>query len=159
MANLAIRGHKTRGEEVIEILEMLGGENLYSKSCSDSNMFCYLSNEKRICELPVSESYREFILFTFEQFLEKFPYKVGDKAIDIKTNRIVEIYKAHWSESNNCTYYDVKLCNNTGYVRSYKFLQPYKEEIKEEIKIDIPEGYEFVGVDNQQVVFTKMQPK
>lgn len=27
MANLAIRGHATRGKEVIEILEMLGGEN------------------------------------------------------------------------------------------------------------------------------------
>jgi hypothetical protein len=27
MANLAIRGHKTRGKEVIEILEMLGGKS------------------------------------------------------------------------------------------------------------------------------------
>lgn len=27
MARLAIRGHETRGKEVIELLEMLGGKN------------------------------------------------------------------------------------------------------------------------------------
>lgn len=36
MAQLAINGHATRGEEVIEILEMLGGSNPhnYSADCS-----------------------------------------------------------------------------------------------------------------------------
>jgi hypothetical protein len=126
MANLAIRGHKTRWGEVIRTLEMLGGENLYSKSGYEDGLFYYLSDEQRICSLPISESYRDFILFTIEEFLKKFPYKVGDKVIDIKTNRIVEIYKVHWSESNNCTYYDVKRPDNTGCVRSYKFLQLYK---------------------------------
>lgn len=39
-------------------------------------------------------------------------------------------------------------------------IEPYKEETMEEIKIDIPKGYEFSGVDddNQKVVFTRIQP-
>lgn len=42
-----------------------------------------------------------------------------------------------------------------------KRLYTYKEEIMEEIKIDIPKGYEFAGIDDsrQQVVFTKIQPE
>lgn len=35
MANLAIKGHATRGKEVIEILEMLGGENGYHRLAGD----------------------------------------------------------------------------------------------------------------------------
>ena len=79
MAKLAIIGHNIRGNEVIKILEMLGGKNVYNKSCSDDNLFCYISDENRICELPISESYRDFILFTLEEVLEKFPYKIGGK--------------------------------------------------------------------------------
>ena len=33
MAQLAIKGHPTRGGEVIQMLEMLGGENNYSRHC------------------------------------------------------------------------------------------------------------------------------
>lgn len=31
MATLAIKGHATRGKEIIEILEMLGGELIFIK--------------------------------------------------------------------------------------------------------------------------------
>lgn len=131
MTNLAIRGHATRGKEVIEILEMLGGK--ISHECGYEDGFdphyAYFidTNENSFIDgfLLCDKNSTDFSIFTLEQFIKKFPYKVGDKVIDIKTNRIVEIYKAHWSESNNCTYYDVKLRNNTGCVRSYKFLQPF----------------------------------
>jgi hypothetical protein len=124
MANLAIKGHATRGKEVIEILEMLGGVNKYEISDAGLDLlYAIRSHDKFIIGVYPTNT---FIIFTLEEFLKKFPYKVGDKVIDIKTNRIVEIYKAHWSESNNCTYYDVKRPDNTGCVRSYKFLQPYK---------------------------------
>ena len=124
MANLAIRGHATRGKEVIEILEMLGGANKYEISEAKVDLlYAIRSHDKFIIGVYPTDT---FIVFTLEEFLKKFPYKVGDKVIDIKTNRIVEIYKAHWSESNNCTYYDVKRPDNTGCVRSYKFLQLYK---------------------------------
>lgn len=87
MAKLAIKGHETRGNEVIKILEMLGGENLYNKSCSNDSLFYYISDEDRICELPISESYRDFVLFTLEEFIEKHPYEVGDEVFITKRNK------------------------------------------------------------------------
>lgn len=64
------------------------------------------------------------------------------------------------------------LCHRKGSIFSYSLesviawcplsdIEPYKEETMEEIKVDIPKGYEFAGVDddNQQVVFTKIQPQ
>lgn len=164
MKKLAIKGHATRGKEVIELFEMLGGRNTDNYRGNDEGWFYFVDDfgDINCCHEATTES--EFISFTLEEFLEKFPYKVGDKVIDIKTNRIVEIYKVHWSESNNCTYYDVKLCNNTGYVRSYKFLQPYKEETMEEIKIYIPEGYEFHDdkgnvINTSTIELVKKQPE
>lgn len=158
MAQLAIKGHSTRGKEVIEILEMLGGTNKYN-CLGVFEIRLYLINASGDIEDISLRNNSNYQIYTLEEFLEKFPYKVGDKVIDIKTDRIAKIYKAHWSESRNCTYYDLKLSNNTGFVRSYKFLQPYKEETMGEIKIDIPKGYEFVGISNdkQQVVFTKIR--
>lgn len=131
MANLAIKGHATRGKEVIEILEMLGGANLYSKSCSDSNLFCYLSNEKRICELPISESYREITLFTLEEFLEKFPYKVGDRVKTIY-GKIGIVSKPIWSNRDNCIRYELEADTDSFYFINE--LQPYKEETMEKEK-------------------------
>jgi hypothetical protein len=40
LPTLAIKGHTTRGKEIIEILEMLGGDNLYNKK-GDNEIFCY----------------------------------------------------------------------------------------------------------------------
>lgn len=179
MAQLVIKGHPTCGKEVIEILEMLGGANLYSKSCSDSNLFCYLSNEKRICELPISESYREITLFTLEEFLEKFPYKVGDRVKTIY-GKIGIVNKPIWSNRDNCIRYELEADTDSFYFINE--LQPYKEEpmylnrkvneqaeeikkilepvkeIMEEIKLDIPNGYEFFGIDDDnKIVLTKKQ--
>lgn len=129
---LAIKGHSTRGAEVIEILEMLGGINADNLYGDDTYYYYYITDDEEIDAVVFKYSDDEACIFSLEEFLEKFPYKVGDKVIDTKTDRVVEIYKAHWSETNNRTYYDVKCFDNTGYVRSHIFLQPYKEEIMEE---------------------------
>jgi hypothetical protein len=92
MANLArrlkIKGHPTRGREVIEILEMLGGVNRYNYR-GDSDKLCfYIINEQDTDTDIIVYDYvdgfyiwggDEYILtLTLEEFLEKFPYKVGD---------------------------------------------------------------------------------
>ena len=129
MANLAIKGHATRGKEVIEILEMLSGENLYSKSGYEDGLFYYLSDEQRICSLPISESYRDFILFTIEEFLKKFPYKVGDKVKYI--NNIFDIKSSRWDCEKNTVIYYIDADWSAGYVVETDNLQPYKEETME----------------------------
>ena len=84
MANLAIRGHKTRGKEVIEILEMLGGKNIHNSWGVFENRI-YTIDEKTGEIIDVSEiHYSDYNLFTFEEFLEKYPYKIGDKVVYTK---------------------------------------------------------------------------
>jgi hypothetical protein len=39
MGNIAIKGHPTRGKEVIEILEMLGAKNKYNLSGDGTNAY------------------------------------------------------------------------------------------------------------------------
>ena len=45
MANIAIKGHETRGKEVIQLLEMLGGENLERLNGSDIDAIYHISSE------------------------------------------------------------------------------------------------------------------
>ena len=78
MANLAIKGHPTRGKEVIEILEMLGGK--ISHECGyedgfDSDFMYFIdTNENSFIDgvLFGDENPTKFSIFTIEEFLEKY---------------------------------------------------------------------------------------
>ena len=151
MANLAIKGHPTRGKEVIKILEMLGGVNKYEiPTAKEDLLYTIRSHDKFIIAVSPTNT---FVVFTIEEFLEKFPYKVGDKALFYGDP--VFITKIEWIEwiEDSVAYHFYY--NGRELIAPAKHLQPYKEETMEEIKIDIPKGYEFARVDddNQQVVF------
>lgn len=159
MARLAIKGHKSRGNEVIEILEMLGGKNLHNY-CADCDSSCfYIGKETNIIYYDYVNNCEDLLIFTLEEFEQKFPYKVGDKII-------YKIYGIHskiktmlWNVEKEQVFY--RLESNKLFVATADELKPYKEETMEEIKVDIPKGYEFAGVDDttQQVMFTKIQPE
>jgi hypothetical protein len=95
MANLAIFGHKTRGEEVIRTLEMLGGVNQFNLE-GNTNAWYVLDEGRTIrwCEWIFEEKG-----FTLEEFLEKFPYKVGDRVRVPEYESEVYISKMHWDGS------------------------------------------------------------
>ncbi len=198
---LAIKGHPTRGKEVIEILEMLGGKISHEcgyKDGFDSSYLFFINTDENffIDGLAYnSEELKNYYIFALEEFLEKFPYKVGDKVLYYGDP--VFITQIEWiADSVSYHFY----YNGKELMLPSKHLQPYKEETMEvtkefkqkycsncgsqrcsgdgewleeceyykneqrtmeEIKIDIPKGYEFTGVDDnaQQVVFTKIQPE
>ena len=77
MANLAIKGHSTRGKEVINLLEMLGANSLGYKDTFVG--FYYYIECGAICSSDEYPTYAT--IFTLEEFLEKYPYKVGDKVV------------------------------------------------------------------------------
>jgi hypothetical protein len=153
MPNIAIRGHKTRGEEVIRTLEMLGAVNIHY--CTGGCDFIYYYVDEDNIIYPFSQ-YPNAPIFTLEEFLEKFPYKVGDNVIHSDYESPLEIVGMKLEDDS--IKYEV-YTDDYGYWFSVDELQPYKEEAMEEIKIDIPKGYEFAGIDNQQVVFEKVKPK
>lgn len=139
MAKLAIKGHATRGNEVIEILEMLGGNNIHNY-VTDCNCFGFY-----ICD-KTRNIYYDWIhnfdvegvsICTLEEFLEKFPYKVGDKVRTVY-GRIGIINKPIWSNRDNCIRYELEADTDSFYFVNE--LQPYKEETMED-KGNISDGY------------------
>ena len=82
---LAIRGHSTRGKEVIELLEMMGGKNIHNLSGNNSYAYYVIEgcqNEIRAGEYIFGNE--DMYFFTIEEFLEKYPFKVGDKVVYTK---------------------------------------------------------------------------
>jgi hypothetical protein len=104
MAQLAIRGHATRGKEVIEILEMLGGKQFESYNGNDVN-WCYTIIDGAIDWDYASDKYK---VFSLEEFIEKFPYKIGDKIY--LNGDYVEITGLYWNGTcNEVNYEGVKV--------------------------------------------------
>lgn len=173
MANLAIKGHSTRGNEVIKILEMLGGRNKYHINITE----CHLLYTIREGDNVIIGTYPNSSIsqiYTLEEFLEKFPYKVGDKVQHNGATSLGSVYvieQMKW-EDNQVKYVicDLYLENNKCTVIS-KDLQQYKEETMEkEISGAIVdrficlEGYDFYDekgniIDTKEITMKKKKPK
>ena len=86
--NLAIKGHPTRGKEVIQLLEMLGGKNEDNMGGSEPRLYYLIGilNPKILCSYicNLTSCHEDFIFYTLEEFEEKFPYKVGDCVVNHK---------------------------------------------------------------------------
>ena len=176
MKNLAIKGHATRGKEVIEILEMLGG--MMKGKLGGTETFCayYVDSDGSIDYKHYSR-FDDTIQFTLEEFLEKFPYKIGDKVQRNGTTSCGSVFvieQMKW-EDNQIKYVICDLywknCKST--VTS-KDLQPYKEETMDKAKAPnligedycgkrfgykIPNGYEFDCIKNNEIILKPKQPQ
>jgi hypothetical protein len=106
---LAIKGHRTRGKEVIEILQMLGGgKTVYSGT--DTLCIYFLNESGEI----ISELYREdcsltsltYDVYTLEEFLKKFPFKVNDIVVNDNYSCTGIITEMRWDNDNR----EVKYC-------------------------------------------------
>jgi hypothetical protein len=130
--NFAIRGHLRRGDEVIKILEMLGGKTSYEcryKDGFDSYYFFFINTDENryIDGLAYnSEELKNYNIFTLEEFIKKFPYKVGDKVIH--DGDVLPIIRMKWDFSRNIVIYTLKY--NYGEIDCYDYawIRPYKEE-------------------------------
>ena len=110
---LAIKGHPTRGKELLELLEMIGGRKSVLSSADIGDVlnpcvyFFYpdypdpSSNRivwHSLLGLERDGTASEMMIFTLEEFLEKYPFKVGDKVVDIDDGDIGIITTMKWNE-------------------------------------------------------------
>lgn len=97
MRTLGLKGHETRGKEVIEILEMLGGEDEYK--FRGNNKKCAYFEKNGVIHNTSPIGFNNIKLFTLEEFLEKYPYRVGDKVIYTKygDNDVEIIERMEWT--------------------------------------------------------------
>ncbi len=135
MAYLSIKGHPTRGKEVIDLLETLGANRLGYKDTFVG--FYYYVECGAICSSNEYPTYAT--IFTLEEFLEKYPYKVGDE-VEYKSigdaNLKSKIIYMDWCNSLNEVLYTTEDAHviSTEDITETKSFPPYMDyDIKEEI--------------------------
>jgi hypothetical protein len=139
MAQLAIKGHETRGEEVIELLAMLGGNNAFGHFGNNTADVYYVDKSYKNHITCSGINKNNLIIFTLEEFLEKFPYKIGDKVKNARINDFIgKIVNVRWDNYEEEVIYHVEWDDETKSKLSYfaKGLQPYNEESMEGVYAD-----------------------
>lgn len=134
MTNLAIKGHTTRGKEIIELLEMMGGKNVNRLNGIFPDFYYTINDSDEIIRIFLPENPMDYECFILESFLEKYPYKVGDKVIIKKKNQIAKVDGIAWCFDTIVYWlrYDNRSTGNwraclTGNWRAEE-LKPYEEE-------------------------------
>lgn len=132
MANLAIKGHATRGKEVIEILEMLGGKNYFQFTGGFSSNIYFINKSGFIFNDYDIMNNLNYFQISLEEFLEKYPYKVGDFVHIPEYESKVCICKMRWNSIYNYMEYLVNR-DDTPEWYTVRALLEYNESHKEEI--------------------------
>ena len=109
---LAIKGHPTRGNEVIELLKMMGGNTFNSlMENAHPNRVYYIGNNNAITWTNIYSDNscletEDFFTLTLEEFWEKYPFKIGDKVIDEADGCPGVVCEMKWDEGLS----DMKYC-------------------------------------------------
>lgn len=135
MVHLAIQGHATRGNEVIELLIMMGGNNCHSYTGTSEDY--YIIDNGRICKVPHCVCViNQWTMYSLDDFLKKYPYKVGDKVITNDCD-VCKIHSMYWDRGLNRISYILE--TPIGFSKGWGVneLQPAEEkESMEEKKIN-----------------------
>lgn len=114
---LAIKGHPTRGKEIIELLEKLGGhvDDLLDNGTDGKYAYLIVKDENNVIDAFPIDKKDEFDfdaqIFTLKEFLEKYPFKVGDKVIDCYGNPVT-IKSMSWHDGFETMVYDFEETEN-----------------------------------------------
>lgn len=137
MVKIAIQGHPTRGKEVIQILESLGGINSFNLLGTRNGSYYFIEDNNLIINRFDAFNHK---LYTLEEFEKEFPFKIGDKVI---TNDdcigVIEKFIP-----NNVSSYYIKI-NKTdcGYWCTASSLRLYKEMEERNITLTLDKAKEW----------------
>lgn len=172
---LAIKGHPTRGKEVIELLEMLGGDNRWKASGEIEKVYYSISNG---VILYGPQIVKDTVIFTLEEFLEKFPFKIGDKVIDTVDGCPGIVCEMKWDEglsdmkycvafgngidfgwyaNGSINYFNIKKNENLEENKFPSFEPMFK--LNDELEYKIPDGYEITEVSKDTVFIKPIKHK
>ena len=126
---IAIKGHASRGKEIIQILRSLGATSYNTYDTCSHPEWCWYINKNREITCDPKRSMCGYKLYTLEEFEKEFPYKIGDK-VTIITNTPYKIVALEYYMGK----LSYKLDNGLNY--NPKVLTPYKE-MKEERNITL----------------------
>ena len=119
---LAIKGHQTRGEEVIELLKMMGGKNPYQFNGDEDCAAFVIDIDKNIRKLLYIFD-DEYMIFTLEEFLDKFPFKVHDLVNIPEYESTVGICGMRWDPYSKHMEYMVYRCDDEEWYTTKELLE------------------------------------
>ena len=173
---LAIEGHPTRGKEVIELLEMMGGKKFHKFTGNNNETFYYIDNINNIdCDWRLWNNNR-YTIFTLEEFLEKYPFKINDKVIDKADGCPGVVCEMKWDENvSDMKYYvafgngidfgwfvndSIEFCKENKNLKENKFpsFEPMFK-MNDELEYKIPDGYEITEVSKDKVFIKPIKSK
>lgn len=167
---LALLGNPQRSKDIIKILEMLGGNNIFD-SIGNCKTACYtIDGDSNICceSLKYLKKDNNYEFFTIEEFLEKYPYKIGDKVDFIKYDdeefNVYEIIGMVWTGTTieytldslgfTCLTKDIRLHKENNMNKKFKSLnvETYLkvwDETENGLEVCVAEGYEMIEKNGQ----------
>lgn len=126
MVKIAIQGHPTRGKEVIQILESLGGKNTALFKGNQASWYFINSYNNIVNDYQFVLINAGFKTYTLEEFEKEFPFKPGDTVIDKDGD---EGCIAHLCNIDGYIYYSVKYNYNQFEAQLPKSLKLKKKEM------------------------------
>lgn len=171
MKKFAIKGHPTRGKEVIEILEMFGGKIHRGRFVGHELSCGYYIKVDGYIGFKHYSLFDDTMIFTLEEFLEKFPYKVGDKVNAPCKGCVKTITSMKWDDYLNSVLYklDDREFTTINLLKVVNELPIIEKETMEKVKDnwakwDLPDGYEFQDkegnvINTDTIKLVKKQPQ
>ena len=175
---LAIKGHSTRGKEVIELLKMMGGINDegYIGTNTWKDEYYFLDNG-----YIRAYDWCDGIKFTLEEFLEIYPFKIGDE-VETLSGNCGKVCAMKWEYDEIKYQLDFGNLTIKGWYTTSELLkyndntnEPSKNmEEKDKAKAPdlkgedysgkrfgykIPNGYEFDMICNGEIILKPIKPK
>jgi hypothetical protein len=118
---IALQGHLTRGKEVIQILESLGGRNTFNYNGDFIRTAYFIGMDYSIYGFCTDSPKVGFKIYTLEEFEKEFPFKIGDE--------VIFPVKVGWASGKitSLTYIEDKLKYEV-YTRTsgYHYVEPHK---------------------------------
>lgn len=143
MAKLGLKGSTLRGNDVIKILEMMGGENKHFAEGFNEKAI-YFITDKLVIESSYhcNINYDEYTQFTIDEFEDKFPFKIGDSVLYNTVGEICsvgEIMHMDWNEIDNMVLY----MTTNGHVAPANALK-FNYSENSDARLDITEDEKYV---------------
>ena len=137
---IAIKGHASRGKEVIQILESLGGKNTFDYKGDGIRTAYFIGMDYSIYGFYACSPKVGFKVYTLEEFEKEFPFKVGDRVRHISSTCIIKEY----GFMNNKPVYVVK-STELGILATIpiELLKPYKEMEERNITLTLDKAKEW----------------
>lgn len=135
MPRIAIIRNEKRPKSVINTLVSLGGNNVYAYNGCEKCYAYTIDSNNTIIRLFYKYVYGTYVYYTLDNFIETFPFKIGETVYYIGGSGLFTIHKMKWLPVNETVSYEItdKLGNSFNVTKKEIFMMNNNENKVNEI--------------------------